>query len=321
MKRVLFLAFALVASSAQVAPPGVKTVFVKNNEIFVTADGSQPRRVTHDGIPKFLPVWSKDGSKIAFNRRVDSKQALSELVVIDENGNRIADVMIRPAEKAPSGGMRFVENVEWISSDTVAVGGSINPGLTETLVLDLKTGEELNDIYDDDGGAIFSPDGAHVAYVDGMPHFSPQDTWQPELNIDYTPVLPKSGTREVFLTPARWSADSHGLAVVAQDYRTKKVSVFVWHPSEAASLVPLDLVPSGPVDLFWTGAKLYVRFMGHTWRVQDGDSVEVAAESAADPFELAKLEEKKLESIGRDADFWCQSCSLANLPRRQTVNK
>src|ERR1700676_1978863 len=112
MKNILFLTFAVLISGAQIAPLAVKSVFVKDNEIFVATDGSQPRQVTRDGIGKFLPLWSKDGSKIAFNQVIDAKRGLGELVVIDERGHQINDFLLRPRHGAPPEGLPSIKRME-----------------------------------------------------------------------------------------------------------------------------------------------------------------------------------------------------------------
>jgi Tol biopolymer transport system component len=165
----------VLLSSAQSAPSGLKIAFVKSNEIFVMADGSLPLQVTHDGIPKYLPVWSKDGSKIAFNRDTDSKRALSELVVIDESGHQIDDVLVRPTDEAPPEGLKYVESMEWLSNSKIAISGTQNIDLVETVIINLKNGTEVLNILSNAGEeAVFSPDGSHVANKDGTPLFSPE---------------------------------------------------------------------------------------------------------------------------------------------------
>jgi hypothetical protein len=246
--------------------------------------------------------------------------------VIDENGRQLHDILVRPTEKAPPGGMRFVENVEWLSSQTIAVSGSVNPSLTETVVIDLKSGREVKDIYDDDGGPVFSRDGSRVAYIDGMPHFSPATSGRPTLNIDYRPIFPTPGSHVVFLTKPQWSADSTSLAVVCEDFGTKQASLVIWQSSKGISVLPLDLMGAKAVDVFWSGTNWYVKNSDRAWRVQDGTVAQVPPYSAVNPSEQAQLEGKKLDLSMRDSgvtdwDFWCQHCSLAILPRHQTLNK
>lgn len=327
MKNALFLTFVALISSAQVVPSGMKIAFVKTGEIFVLENGSQPRQLTHDGVPKSLPVWSKDGSKIAFNRDVDAKRALSEVVVIDENGHPIEEVLVRPAAEAPPEGLRYVESMEWISSDKIAVGGTQNIGLVETVVMDLKSGAEAYNILSNAGeGAVFSPDGSHFAYKDGSPHFSPEESWRPTLNVDDKPVYPETGKHVTFLSAPHWSSASDTLAIIAEDYQTKTIDLVVWKSSGTVSRFRLGAAAHKAFDLFWGGTAIYAQSGGRAWRLQDDIVSEVPIESAINPIKQAELEVKRREAAihspgGRnDADFWCESCSLTVLPRKRSVN-
>jgi len=327
MKNALFLTFVALISSAQVVPSGVKIAFVKNGEIFVMANGSQPRQVTHDGVLKYLPVWSKDGSKIAFNRDVDTKRALSEVVVIDESGHPIEEVLVRPTDEAPPDGLRYVKSMEWISNDKIAIGGTQNIGLVETVVMDLKSGKEAYNILSNAGEeAVFSPDGSHFAYKDGTPHFSPEESWRPTLNVDDKPVYPEAGTHVTFLSAPQWSNASDRLAIIAEDYQTKMVNLVVWKSSGTVSKFRLDVTTEKEFDLFWSGTALYAQSGGRAWRAQDDNVSEVPKEPAFNPIKQAGLEVKRWGAVihsagGRnDADFWCESCSLTVLPRKRSVD-
>ena len=207
MNYRLWLLVLMLSSGVLTVADEVKSAFVKNNEVFVRTGESQPRQITHDGIPKFLPVWSHDGSRIAFNRVTNPGRALSELVVVDENGLLVKDILVRPAGKTPPEGLRYVESVEWLTNNKIAVGGTQNIDLTETVIFDLSSGAEIESIVDNRGGPVFSQDGAHFAYLTDMPHFSPEASWRPTLNIDNVPVFPKSTDHVTFISSPRWSTE------------------------------------------------------------------------------------------------------------------
>jgi hypothetical protein len=275
-----------------------------------------------------MPLWSKDGSRIAFQRHVDAERALGELIVVDENGHQIDDVLVRPAEKAPPEGLRYIESMEWLSNDRIAVSGTQNISLIETLIVDLKSGNEHHNIVGNAGEeAVFSPNGSHFAYKDGTPHFSPEKSKRPTLNVDDKPVFPNLGDRVTFLSKPQWSNASDQLAIVAEDYQNKKASLVIWHSSGVVSKIPLDFALDEPLDLFWNGTALYVKSTGRAWRVQDGAVSEISRESAVDPLDQARSEAKRWETMVQEAggdigsDAWCRSCPLTALPRRQSVNK
>lgn len=329
MKNIVLPALLMVSSIALAAEPSAKAAFVKNNEIFVAKGDLQPMALTHSGIPKSLPVWSRDGSKIAFLEKTDTKRALGTLVVIDERGHQMAKIMVRPVEKAPPQGMRFVEDLEWLDNNKVAVSGSINPSLVETAVIDLKSGAEVDDLYDDGGGPTFSPDGVHVAYETGMPHFSPEDSWHPTLTVDNHPVFPDAGSHVRFLTGPQWAGDSSAVAIVAQNYEGMTMTAVVWHTSGAISVSTLASVANEnaqPIDLFWNQGNFYVSSGERTWKLGDNVAAELPPGTTSNPLKQARLEQSRLISTihdagGSDVDVWCQSCPLAAMPRRQTVNK
>lgn len=315
--------FALFAFSAP-----TKSTFIKNDEVFVISDSSAPKEITQDGIPKSLPVWSKDGKEIAFLRKIGPEKALANLVVVDSEGIPKGNVLIRPAESALPNAMRFVETIQWLSDSKIALGGSSNPSLTETLVVNPISGAVLDDIYDDGGGPVFSPDGNHVAYEDGMPHFTPEEDWKPRLNIDDKPVFPTGDGHFVFLTPLRWSPNSTELAVVVGAFGTKNTSLVLWHTTGPALILQLQGPADSQMDTFWAGNDLFVVSNSHTWELPAGASqlTETAPHAMASPVEQAYRTKKNLEPMieragGKDADFWCESCPLVNLPRKVTVNK
>jgi hypothetical protein len=145
--------------------------------------------------------------------------------------------------------------------------------------------------------------------------------------VDDKPVFPEAGTHVIFLSAPQWSEASDKLAILAENYQTKQVSLVVWNSSGAVSKFHLDAAADKEFDLFWNGTTLHLKSGGRAWRVQDDTVSEVSKESAANPLSQARLEVKRWEAMvhaaggGNDADFWCQSCSLTALPREQSVNK
>ena len=327
MNYRLWLLVLMLSTGVFTVADEVKTAFVKNNEVFVRMGESQPRQITHDGIPKFLPVWSHDGSKIAFNRVTNPGRALSELVVVDETGRQVNDLLVRPAGKTPPEGLRYVESVEWLTNNTIAVGGTQNIDLTETVIFDLSSGAEIESIVDNRGGPVFSQDGAHFAYLTGMPHFSPETSWRPTLNIDNVPVFPKPGDHVIFISSPRWSTEGDELAIAARDYATQKIEILERRSPDTVRVMPLNSEITEGIDFFWSNGELYITSGRRTWKAQGDDLAEVPAQSALDPGQLARVEQHRQNAIVRelggdsDSDSWCASCPLSALPRKATVNK
>jgi WD40 repeat protein len=298
----------------------IKAVYINGSELFIlpSLDG-QARQVTRDGTEKSLPVWSQDGSLIAFVEGADSDEILGDVVVISSDGNPLNRAKLR---RDSLDGMRFIESLEWINRDDIAISGSVNPSLTETVVLNLKTQAMQGGIFDDGPGADFSPDGSHVAYASGSPHFTPEGRRQPALNIDDKRVFPPQGTHVRFVSNRRWSPDSRQLAVVAEDFVTKRQSVVVWHNGQVITTA-LPLPPETKSEIFWKAGDLFIASGQEGLRVvtRTGTLKRVSSQNAAQLLPQALSERSRLnhlveELAGRDWDFWCPACSLASLPRK-----
>lgn len=151
----------------------LRSVFVRNSEIYVVdSAGAAPRQITKDGIRKSLPVWSPSGQRIAFVRD-SGGQALADIAVISAAGEQLRLISFRRAG-SPLTGMRFVEDLEWISEDRLAVAGSLNPSTVEYAMVDIATGAELGSYLTDGFTLVGSPNGMHVAYEAYRPalHFA-----------------------------------------------------------------------------------------------------------------------------------------------------
>jgi len=326
--QTILIPLLLIVVSTRVAlaeGDDIQIVFVHGNELFASfgLDG-QLRQLTHDGIPKSLPVWSKDGSLVAYIAAVDREKALGNLVILDTTGKVLDNILFRGP--SGSGGMRFIESLEWVTRHQIALNGTVNPSLTETVVVDLSTHTDQGGIFDDGPGADFSPAGDHFAYASGSPHFTPESLREPELDIDHKRVFPRAGARIRFASARRWSPDGRKVAVAVEDL-ARQQSIVVWSDEGAVSETPVPSSAGSIKDLFWNAGDLFVTSRsGGTLRVLPGNGVEgVAAESFTDPLSTARSERTRLLSIveshgGREADFWCEACALSALSRKASVN-
>jgi WD40 repeat protein len=299
----------------------VKVVYVKNNQIFVASRSNDPgRQVTETSAAKSLPVWSKDGSRIAFLEGADDDASLGRIVVIAGDGQ----VLQRLPLKSTLGGMRFVEGLEWLAPNRLALSGSVNPSLTETAVLDLAAPAGQDNVFDDGPGADFSPDGQHFAYASGSPHFTPQSKREPALNVDHVRVYPERGVHVDFVSDRRWSPDGQRLAVVAEDFLTKRQSLVVWSRDGGISETALPLPEGSTPGLFWNASDVIIATGQGNLRITPGvRKAASAAPEALDPYQKARSERGRLrEGVkrlgGEMADFWCSNCALAASPRRAT---
>lgn len=330
--RSVFAVGALVygAAGSAATAQNMMTTMVYNNEIVISTGAGGFVILTHDQIPKYLPVWSKDGSMIAFIEKTGPDQALAGLVVIDRNGKKIAEILVQPA-----GGheveMRTVETVQWLTARRVAVIGSLDPSTSKFVIYDLISKRKVDESVFNGLYPSFSPDGLHAAYEDGSPHFTPEDERRPTLNIDYKRVFPTSGRRVEFELDPRWSPDSRTLAVIASDYGTKERKVVSWRADAGVKEVPFPTDLGTTKHLFWKDQVLYVdsalggsASSAQTWGIAGGRGRPTPAHATDPRIAAAALQAQLREQIeraqGSDPNFWCQDCPLSALPRRASLN-
>lgn len=277
--------------------------------------------------------WGRNGSR-AYLQGVDKNLALAELVVISSTaGNKLADVLIRPVKADEGEDMRFIETLQWLTPQTIAASGSINPSTEESLVLDLASGKELMNYYDDAGGTVYSPDGEHAAYIDGAPHFVGREDTAPALNIDLERVYPAEGLLVDFLSPATWSPNGARVAIVARNRASRAVSLVVCQLGSGCSQGPLAKTSTQEeFTLDWGEDTLIVGGGPASWSVQIGtadltpEAIQKSNAPASSDLKqradalVKDLQQKILDSGGHSADYWCAHCLLSALPRK-TVNE
>jgi dipeptidyl aminopeptidase/acylaminoacyl peptidase len=222
--RVSFLFLAATIGALAGDAPSPAVVFLKGDELFsASLDGSNLSQLTRDGEKKRLPRWSPDGQRIAYLRKPVG--ALAQLTIVSRSGDRIADITIRP-ESTPTGGMRFVEGLDWLDDKRITFWGSANPWNCELVTLDATSGKEVEWHLGTCGTFVRSPDGTLLAYwgPEGM-GFSDEQRRE-VLEISEARVY-NNGVQ--FLSNPAWSSDSQMVALAE------------WDPdSGAASLTVLD---------------------------------------------------------------------------------
>lgn len=328
---------AAVAAGAQNAD--MKVVYRRNNDLFVLRPDGTDKQLTHDGVPKGNATWSKDGSKIAFLRQVDPNIALGDLVVIDPESDRtIANILICPTQAGVGYFVQEIDDIQWISASKIVVTGALNPSTIQSMVMDIRTGQDVDDVFDDDGAAVFSPDGEHVATVRGSPHFTPESEQEPELDIDGKQLFPPKGERVRFLSEPVWSPDGTQVAAVTQEMKSNAIQVADCIVPGACQPTAIHEASRAAADNFqvqWSNGRVYVSSQTGRWSMQRGDRIAtVSTQSGPVSFNAEDTEaefESKIEQLGgetarnliqqvreRDGlepDLWCQNCGLVQLPR------
>jgi len=347
---VIFLVISTSASSAQ--SDAMKSVYRKANDIFVTVVGGKSRLLINDNIPKGNPLWSKDGSKIAFERDIASSIALDDLVIIDPvSGAEITSLKICPEATELQCAINRVEGIEWLDEGRIAVQGNINPSTSQTFVYDLKTEKVVADYTDDTGGAVFSPNGVHAATINGMPHFVNNSENSPELEIDNKRIFPALLAHYEFLSHPAWSHDSYRVAAVVKEVSSGRLSVVVCKFQGDCSLTGLTVASKTVQDRFrieWEESTIRITLPEETtaldgsaklessWTLAPGDHLAVISESRPSlmpsALDTETILQQKVEALGGkqaallvknikqnkgvEFDIWCKGCGLESLPRR-----
>jgi len=272
---LLLLAIA-VSASAQVA----HSVFLRNSEIYITADGSsEPRQLTGDGREKRQLVQTKDGSRFAFVR--ESQGVKADIVVMEPDGKMVREILFRPVEETWIG-MRWVEHLQWISNQRLVASGSVNPSTSEYAVIDVEAGQQVTGYFVDGFAWAASPDAAHAAYVGFVQHFMPEANRRPqfciddECNLDKSSGYPAPDVHLEFTSAPLWSDDSKAVVMIAEEYGTGTERVIV----RRLGGMPFVLIArpglEGNLTAAWDGQAVVLRAAKRVWRLEPAASAFVA---------------------------------------------
>jgi hypothetical protein len=291
----------IIALLATAAWPGfgadrltLRSVFVKNSEVYVVdTAGASPSQITKDGLRKSLPVWSASGRQIAFVRD-SGGEALADIAVISPAGEQLRLISFRRAG-SPVTGMRFVEDLEWISEERLAVAGSVNPSTVEYAIVDMTNGTELASYLTDGFTLVGSPDGMHVAYEVYIPHFTPTADRRPRLCIDHecdfatlnSPGYPGAARHVEFATAPVWSASGSTVAFVAEDYHSRRLALIVRPVGGGASEYPLESNSPSAIRLYWAAGSWFVKAKEGDWTLGPGGTALVRAEPDRLPSDIS----------------------------------
>jgi hypothetical protein len=255
----LMIALAVASHCTAFAAPVYRTVTIRDNAVCV-AEGSLPGQCFgKDEQRKSLPLFSKDGNRIAVISQALPNTQLATLLVFDRHGQRLATIPIKPVVKGEvESGMRAVEYLEWIDQNRIVVGGSINPSSGEYLVIDASTGRTLQELVDDGAGIAVSPDGAHLASISGAPHFASAATQAAKLVVDGNPVLALQDLGVTVDGRPLWSPDSGALAIRVRR-RDELPALLVWNRNlrtHSLTSLPAPAQPGSRAAMAWRGADL-----------------------------------------------------------------
>ncbi|MCM8580719.1 hypothetical protein [Accumulibacter sp.] len=342
----------VVAALAAPNVPTMRFAAVRDGAVCVSVDNIALRCLSAANSKARLPVWSRDGSRIAYVDEASPGSALAWLVVIDQHGQVLSRLPIKSVDNGEvRSGMRFVEALEWVAADRLVVSGSINPSSTEYLVFDLLSGTVVGGYIDDAHGAAFSPDGQHVLTVNGAPHFTAPRSRAPALMLDEQPVVSDLDPDLTSAGKPSWSTDSRSFAMAARDAAGRMRMVL---GKAASKTVRWDDLPFPVVEtdraptVFWVGNELYIQRIvtaprtAPSGKSQKGgpgarnEAVEnfvlavgtrgaawkrvtepvVAPAKAAAALRASAAATQRAASAQQDLDVWCSGCELDAVPRR-----
>lgn len=129
----------MVAALLPAALADNRIALLKDHDILlIGSDGQAAATLGRDTRSKSELRWLPDGRHLSY-LVPGSSGAKASLVVVDLAGKVLQEVAIRPATDPPAEGLRFVEDVAWVSELKIRVSGSINPRNCEMFDLDVET--------------------------------------------------------------------------------------------------------------------------------------------------------------------------------------
>ncbi len=311
----------LLIAAASSAPNLTRATYIKAGHLFAGTVGGSFREIRARGGKKEFPMWSPSGSRLAYLAESGRPQSLGEIRIVTAFGQEEVTIPIQyGANSGP--GVQYVESLQWITRHRVAVSGTLNPSTVETLLFDIATAKLVTVLDDDMGGAVFSPDGHHVALITGAPHFSRAEDRRPVLTIDQAKVFPEKGEHVTLLTRPVWSQDSSRLAIAAEDSATKKRYVFLWKRGGEGERIPFA-TQSGEdqeIHLSWAGQSFYLVAGNTVLGFRDGRVLSGLPPGGSINYQTSGIVRfrtlaRPLEAVGaQDIDLWCSSCPIALLP-------
>lgn len=302
--RVSLLA-VLAAGMAWAAEDAGRLVFVKDNEVYIAAaDGSGLKKVTDDGVRKWGPRFSPDGTRFVFRTWPAGDKAMGRFSLMDADGTPVREIVFRPPSPVLIGGMRFVEEFWWADDRRLVLYGSINPNNCDYSVLDATDGREAAGYIGACGTYAASPDNQHLAYLEGPGMGAAEEARRDLLEIDGKIVYPAGRSTIRFLTNPQWSADSTTVAILERevDAGTGGRAVVAVSTKGAVTRIPLPGYLEEPLDLRWAGNRLILEAAGMRHAVDlAGRTLAVPGPDSDTVLEQARANEQRRNVLRQQA--------------------
>jgi Tol biopolymer transport system component/serine/threonine protein kinase len=205
-----------------------------STELFIAnADGSNPRRLTHNKIADVNSTWSQDGKKITFTTLPGIDWIKGAICIINADGSGLARLTDQSLQSQFS---------SW-SPDGTRIAFSVvgNPSAIYVMNADGRNQLKLTDIATGLLGHSWAPDGKKIAYATDY-----------EGNFDIY-VINSDPSHQTNLTHhmaedmwPRWSPDGKKIAFISN--REGKMSLYVMNPDGSEQRKVLNDVPGQEVS-------------------------------------------------------------------------
>jgi Tol biopolymer transport system component len=265
-------------TAPSLSPDGTRFAFVwdgergDNRDIYVTRlSGGAPFRLTSDAAEDHFPVWSPDGSWIAFRRSTEVGQAI---YVIPSDGGVERKLMDL---QGIGTGASWSPDGKWLAVGELLSGIFLIPfgegGGERTQLISQET-----PFYH--AAPVFSPDGRFLAFVTGA-SAGAEDIHLLELNHDYSAKgTPRRVTHHGgFLRGISWTGDGRTLAYSHSVDPLSNAWLWRVHPFDGGERERLDF--AGPQATWPTVARKGNRLVYRSgrngvdiWRLEAGEAWE-----------------------------------------------
>jgi dipeptidyl aminopeptidase/acylaminoacyl peptidase len=218
----------LACSMAAYGKGKARAVFVQDNEIWtVKEDGSGLKQLTKDGRAKHHPVWSPDGHRIAYHLDFDTSGKASLIIIGAELGEVVKTISLQSRSADGVLEINAILHMEWLTSESLAYEGHINPSLSDHRVVELTSGKVIRTA----SGSCFrwSPDKKKLAVCGWLPHFNAPETLQRYVQINGKTVytLPNGRLVDYIVGEFSWSADSARIAFLERDETVNRTKLVI----------------------------------------------------------------------------------------------
>jgi len=235
---------------------GERIALLKDNAILLLAsDGQVASKLEGDSRPKTVLRWLPDGQRLSY-LVPDNSGAKARLVVMGLTGTVLKEVAIRPVTDPPTEGLRFIEELSWVTARKVRVAGSINPENCEMFDLDVETAQESNWQTGECGSFTASPDGKHIAYLDAM---ETDDERRDSVGIDNDKVIYSDGGRMAVLAGPAWSPDSSQVAILEKRADSGEFAVTTVSTGGHTDTIPIPKYLGDHPSLVFVDSRVVVR--------------------------------------------------------------